>query len=157
MRQRPGPRVGRVVSRLPTLGAGCGDALELVAALVVADLADDVGHGHRVRPPLGELAGEGPLLELGMGGDETHVLVLGVVLEGSVEGVAPRRLDEVEQPGGELPRRGGAAGAAPVKAETRQPMAAPGDEVLEHQHVPLLVVVLDAGLGNPHLDAAGES
>jgi hypothetical protein len=65
----------------------------LVGALVVADLAEQVGQA----PVLAVLrrvdAGVGLGLQLGMLGHVGHVLVFGVVLEVGVEPVAPVRAD----------------------------------------------------------------
>jgi hypothetical protein len=95
-------------------------------------------------------------VELWVGGNEAHVFVLGVILEGGVERIAPRRLDEVQQPRRDVPRGGDQPGEHP-EAQACQPVVAPCQEVLHHEHVPLLVVVGGASLRDADLDAAGEA
>ena len=109
-----------------------------------------------VGPPVGELADERVTVELRVGGDEAHVFVLGVILECGVERIAPHRLDEVQQPRHDVPGGGDQAREYP-ETEACQPVVAPCQEVLHHEHVPLLVVVRGSGLGDADLDAAGEA
>ena len=117
----------------------------LVGALVVADLAEQVGQA----PVLAVLrrvdAGVGLGLQLGVLGHVGHVLVLGVVLEVGVEPVAPVRADHEEQPGHVVEEERDQPRRQPVQQE-RLPQAAALHEILQDQQVPLLVVLVGAGL-----------
>src|SRR5256886_16389132 len=87
--------------RSPLLEACGGDALEaleLVHALVIGDLAEEVGERREVPVVVGEDALEGLGLERRGLRDILHVLVLGVVLEPGVEEVAPPGSEHVKQP-----------------------------------------------------------
>ncbi len=150
--------VFRLVDRhgglLARLCSESGDAVELVAAFVVADLAQDVGDGDGMSPTVGEGPVEGLVFGVGVGCDEAHVLAFSVVLKGGIERVAPGWRAEVEDPGGEVP----GTGEQPrddAKPEPGEAMAASGEDVLEDQHVPLLVVVGGAGVGDACLDPSG--
>src|SRR2546429_9456928 len=80
-------------------GAHVDEAALLVGALVVADLAEQVGQAPVLAVLRRVAAGVGLGLQLGVLSDIGHVLVLGVVLEVGVEPVAPFRTDHEEQPG----------------------------------------------------------
>src|SRR6266536_5989595 len=89
-------------ARLNVVEAGrahVGQAVELVDALVVADLPQQVSKRAVAAVFGGVAAGVGLGLQLGVLAEVGHVLVLGVVLEVGVEPVAPFRPEHQQQPG----------------------------------------------------------
>ena len=67
-----------------------GDAFLLVHALIVADLAEQIGHRVKNAVLLREVRVKRFCLPFGTVRDPLHVLVLGVVFEVRVESIAPR-------------------------------------------------------------------
>src|SRR5918993_2301378 len=100
-----------------------GEAFELVDAFVVTDLPEQVGDGGEAAVALCGDAFERLVVELGVLGDELHVLMFGVVLEDSVEPVAQGRANEVQCPHEQVPVHADEARQDPV-AEATEPDSA---------------------------------
>ena len=86
-------------------------------------------------------------------GDQSHVLVLGMIFEVGVEPIGPGRVKHVQKPRHLV---------ADERDGLRDPVVEPaglslgraGHELLQDQQVPLLVVLLDPSLRHPVVDAA---
>ena|SRR6266536_3166545 len=92
-----------VAGLCPSVGGFGGEAFELVDAFVVTDLAEQVGEGREGAIALRGGGFEWLVVELGVLGDIPHVFVFGVVLECSVEPVAPGRAKQVQCPHEQVP------------------------------------------------------
>jgi hypothetical protein len=121
-----------------------GLAVQLVDALVVADLPQEVGEGAVPAVLDGVAAWIGLSIQLGMLGHVGHVLVLGMVLEVGIEPVAGLGPDQQQQPGHVVVQESDQPRRQPVPDE-RLPEAGALREVLQDQQVPLLVVLFRAG------------
>src|SRR5215510_5522978 len=118
-----------------------GKRLLLVHTLVVPDLTEDVGQGFELAVIFADHAVERLPLQLGILADERHVLVLGVVLELGVEPVGPGGVDHVEQPDDLVVDEGDHLRQQPELHVSFANLTA-GNQLLQNQQVPLLVVLL---------------
>jgi hypothetical protein len=78
------------------------EAFVLVDSFVMADLAEQIAEGVEAFVIVRSVAHDRLPIESRMLGDEAHVFAFGVVFEAGIEPVAPRGMDEVEQPGEDM-------------------------------------------------------
>jgi hypothetical protein len=127
----------------------------LVETLVVADLAEQVGHRCERAVVGREVGVERSGLPFRVLGHEVHVLVLGVVFEVGVQAIRPVGPQDEQQPRDVVVDQGDRLWD-PEVVDAVLVLAGIGDALLEDQQVPLLVVLLLPRLPDAVVDPPGQ-